>query len=86
MWGFVMGKRGTGAGFPQELQFPLPIYIPSASPQSTSLSPEAGTIGQSGCSANSLTKKKKKKKNQSVTHDHQNKQFKQGKSSYKLQI
>jgi hypothetical protein len=27
-------------------KFPLPIYIPSASPQSSSLSPEAGTIGQ----------------------------------------
>jgi hypothetical protein len=28
------------------LRFPLPIHIPSASPQSSSLSPEAGTIGQ----------------------------------------
>jgi hypothetical protein len=37
--------------------FPLRIYIPSASPHSSSLSPEAGTIGRSGRSANSLTKK-----------------------------
>jgi hypothetical protein len=34
------------AGFLRTLWFPLPIYIPSASPQSSSLSPEAGTIGQ----------------------------------------
>jgi hypothetical protein len=46
MWDFVMDKSGTGAGFLRELRFPLQIYIPSASPQSSSLSPEAGTIGQ----------------------------------------
>jgi hypothetical protein len=46
MWDFVMNKSGGGAGFLGELRFPLPIYIPSASPQSPSLSPEAGTIGQ----------------------------------------
>jgi hypothetical protein len=46
MWDFVMDKSGTGAGFLRELRLPLPIYIPSASPQSSSLSPEAGTIGQ----------------------------------------
>jgi hypothetical protein len=46
MWDFVMDKIGAGAGFLRELRFPLPIYIPSASPQSSSLSPEAGTIGQ----------------------------------------
>jgi hypothetical protein len=46
MWDFVMDKSGAGARFPRELRFPLPIYIPSASPQSSSLSPEAGTIGQ----------------------------------------
>jgi hypothetical protein len=45
MWDFVMDKSGAGAGFLRELQFPLPIYIPSASPQSFSLSPEAATIG-----------------------------------------
>jgi hypothetical protein len=39
----VMDKSGAGAGFLRELRFPLPIYIPSASPQSSSLSPEAGT-------------------------------------------
>jgi hypothetical protein len=46
MWDFVMGKSGAGAGFLRKLRFPLPIYIPSASPQSSSLPPEAGTIGQ----------------------------------------
>jgi hypothetical protein len=46
MWDFVMNKSGAGPGFLRELRFPLPIYIPSASPQSYSLSPEAGTIGQ----------------------------------------
>jgi hypothetical protein len=42
----VMDKSGAGAGFLRELRFPLPIYIPSASPQSSSVSPEAGTTGQ----------------------------------------
>jgi hypothetical protein len=46
MWDFVMDKSGAGAGFLRELRFPLPIYIPSTSPQSSSLSSEAGTIGQ----------------------------------------
>jgi hypothetical protein len=46
MWYFVMDKSGAGAGFLWELRFPLPIHIPSASPQSSSLSPEAGAIGQ----------------------------------------
>jgi hypothetical protein len=46
MWDFVMDKSGAGAGFLRELRFPLPIYIPSASSQSSSLLPEAGTIGQ----------------------------------------
>jgi hypothetical protein len=46
MWDFVMDKSGAGAGFLRELRFPLTIYIPSASPQSSSLSPEADTIGQ----------------------------------------
>jgi hypothetical protein len=55
MWDFVMDKSGAGAGFLRELRFPLPIYIPSVSPQSSSLSHEAGTIGRSGRSANSLT-------------------------------
>jgi hypothetical protein len=41
-----LDKSGVGAGFLRELRFPLPIYIPSASLQSSSLSPEAGTIGQ----------------------------------------
>jgi hypothetical protein len=45
-WDFVMDKSGAGAGFFRELRFPLPMYIPSCSPQSSSLSPEAGTIGQ----------------------------------------
>jgi hypothetical protein len=48
MWDFVIDKSGAGAGFFSENfgLFPLPIYIPSVSPQSSSLSPEAGTIGQ----------------------------------------
>jgi hypothetical protein len=41
-----MDKSGVGAVFLRELRFPLPMYIPSASPQSSSLSPETGTIGQ----------------------------------------
>jgi hypothetical protein len=49
MWDFVMDESGAGAGFLRELQFPLPIYSPSASPQSSLLSPEAGR------SASSLT-------------------------------
>jgi hypothetical protein len=35
MWDFVMDKSGAGAGFLRELRFALPIYIPSASPQSS---------------------------------------------------
>jgi hypothetical protein len=61
MWDFVMDKSGTGAGFLRELRFPLPIYIPSAFTQSSSLSPEAGTKARSSRSANSLTNKIKKK-------------------------
>jgi hypothetical protein len=53
MWDFVRDKSGAGVGFLGELRFPLPIYIPSVSPQSSSLSTEAGTIG--------LTKPNKKK-------------------------
>jgi hypothetical protein len=52
-----MDKSGAGAGFLRELRFPLPIYIPSACPQSSALSPEAGKIGRS---ANSLTNQIKK--------------------------
>jgi hypothetical protein len=46
MWDFVIDKSSAGAGFLWKLRFPLPIYIPSCSPQLSSLSPEAGTIGQ----------------------------------------
>jgi hypothetical protein len=47
MCNFVMDKSGAAAGFfPEYFGFALSIYIPSASPQSSSLSPEAGTIGQ----------------------------------------
>jgi hypothetical protein len=62
MWDFVMDKSDAGAGFLRELRFSLPIYIPSASPQSSSLSPEAGTIARSGRSANNLTIQNLKKK------------------------
>jgi hypothetical protein len=39
MWDFVMDKSGAGAGFffLRELRFPLPFYIQSACPQSSSL-------------------------------------------------
>jgi hypothetical protein len=56
MLDFVKDKSGSGAGFLPELRFPLPIYIPSASPQSSSLSPEAGTIGQE-CLTNQIKNK-----------------------------
>jgi hypothetical protein len=36
IWDFVIDKSGAGAGFLRELRFPLQIYIPSASPQSSS--------------------------------------------------
>jgi hypothetical protein len=55
MWNFVMDKSGAGAGFLRQLRFPLPIYIPSASPQSSSLSQYA----RSGRSVNSLTNQMK---------------------------
>jgi hypothetical protein len=54
----VMDKSGAGAGFLRELRFPLPIYIPSASPQSSSLSPEAGTI-RTGVAAVPIASQKK---------------------------
>jgi hypothetical protein len=45
--GFCDGQKWRWGRFsPRELRFPLPIYIISSSPQSSSLSPEAGTIGQ----------------------------------------
>jgi hypothetical protein len=48
MWDFVMDKKvALGQVFSENFGFfPLPIYIASASPQSSSLSPEAGTTGQ----------------------------------------
>jgi hypothetical protein len=60
MWDFVMDKSGAVAGFLRELRFPLQIYIPSASPQSISLSPEAGTIGQEWPQCQEPHQKKKK--------------------------
>jgi hypothetical protein len=41
--------------------FPLTIYIPSASPQSSSLSPEAGTIGQEWPQCQQPHKQRKRK-------------------------
>jgi hypothetical protein len=63
MWDFVMDKSGAGAGFLRELRYPLPIYIASASPQSSSLSPEAGTNrpGVAAVPIASQTRIKKKK-------------------------
>jgi hypothetical protein len=55
MWDFVMDKSDAGAGFLRELRFPLPIYIPYAFPQSSSLSLEAGTIGQEWPQCHSFT-------------------------------
>jgi hypothetical protein len=47
MWDFVMEKVALGQVFSENFGlFPLPIYISPASPQSSSISPEAGTIGQ----------------------------------------
>jgi hypothetical protein len=43
---FCDEQKCAGEGFLRELWFSLPIYIPSAIPQSSSLSPKAGTIGQ----------------------------------------
>jgi hypothetical protein len=60
-WDFVMDKSGPGAGLLRELRFPFPIYVPSCSPQSSSLSPEAGTKARSGRSAYSLIVQIKKK-------------------------
>jgi hypothetical protein len=65
MWDFVMDKSGAGAGFLRELRFPPPIYIPSAS-QSSSVSPEAGTIVAAVLIA-SQTKRIKKKKLKRIT-------------------
>jgi hypothetical protein len=68
MWDFVMDKGGAGAGFLRELLFPLPIYIPSASPQLSSLSPEAGTIGQEWQQCQQPHQKKKNKKTKKQTN------------------
>jgi hypothetical protein len=43
---FWWTKVALGQVFSENFGFPCTIYIPSASPQSSSLSPEAGTIGQ----------------------------------------
>jgi hypothetical protein len=61
-----MDKSGAGAGFLRELRFPLPIYIPSASPQSSSLSPEAGTVGQELPQCQQPHKQTNKKKRRKV--------------------
>jgi NADH:ubiquinone oxidoreductase subunit B-like Fe-S oxidoreductase len=70
-----MDKSGAVAGFLGELRFPLPIYIPSCSPQSSSLSPEAGTIGlewpQCLLSKSKKKKKEKKKKEKKKNSEHQ---------------
>jgi hypothetical protein len=68
MWDFVMDKSGAGAGFLRELRFLLPMYIPSTSPQSSSLSPEAGTIGQEWPQCQKPHKRNKKKKRKIDLH------------------
>jgi hypothetical protein len=42
--GFVVDEVGTGAGFLRVLRFPLPIFIPSTAPHSSSLSSGAGSV------------------------------------------
>jgi hypothetical protein len=60
MWDFVMDKSGAGAGFLREnFGFPCTIHIPSASRQSSSLSPEAANIGQEWSQCQKLYKQKK---------------------------
>jgi hypothetical protein len=54
MWDFVMDKSGAGAGFLRELRFPLPIYIPSASPQSFSFTITRGWYNRPGVAAVSI--------------------------------
>jgi hypothetical protein len=46
MWDLWWTKVALGQVFSENFGFPMPIYIPSASPQSSSLSSGAGTIGQ----------------------------------------
>jgi hypothetical protein len=58
MWDFVMDKVALGQVFSYRTSVSLSIYIPTASPQSSSLSPEASTSGRS---ANILTNQIKKK-------------------------
>jgi hypothetical protein len=55
MWDFVMDKSGAGVGFLREL--PLPIYIPSASPQSSSIT--RGWHNKQGVAAVSLASQTK---------------------------
>jgi hypothetical protein len=54
-------KVALGQVFLRELRFPLPIYIPSASSQSSSLSTEAGTIRQEWPQCQQSHKPNKKK-------------------------
>jgi hypothetical protein len=64
--GFLWWTKVEEAGFLRELRFPLPIYIPSESPQSSSLSPEAGKIGQDWPQCQQPHKPNKKKVQQSL--------------------
>jgi hypothetical protein len=62
MWNFVMDKSGPGVGYLRKHRFPLPIYIPSTSSQSSSLSLEAGTIGQEVAAVPTASQTKLRKK------------------------
>jgi hypothetical protein len=64
MWDFVMDKSGAGAGFLRELRFPLQIYIPSASPQSSSFITRGwhNRLGVAAVPIASQSRIKKKKK------------------------
>jgi hypothetical protein len=62
MWDFVMDKSGAGAGFFPRTSVSLANLHSICSPQSSSLSPEAGTIGQEWPQCQEPHKPNKKKK------------------------
>jgi hypothetical protein len=68
-FGICGGQSGTGVGFLRVLWFPLPILIPPTAPQSSSVSPGSGTLGQIVAdvpSGLSLTRTQETKKKQTA--------------------